>query len=49
MNVPMRPPPDDPRDKALDDWPRTIRYCVAVLAERAPAVLGVLLWFAMGH
>lgn len=46
MNVPAPNFPDDPRDKALDDWPRTLRYCVMALAERAPAVLGVLMWLA---
>jgi hypothetical protein len=46
VNVPACPPPDDPREKALDDWGRTVRLCLIVLAERCPAVLAVLMWLA---
>lgn len=34
------------RKQAIDDWGRTVRLCVIVLAERIPAVLALALWLA---
>lgn len=39
-------PPDDDDRAALASWARTTRYCVIVLARRAPALAAVVAWLA---
>jgi hypothetical protein len=35
------PPPADNDQDAVASWPRTIRYCVIILAERLPALAAI--------
>jgi hypothetical protein len=42
-NVPA--PADNDQDAAAS-WPRTIRYCVIILAERLPALAALAAWLA---
>ena len=37
----------DFRGGALDDWGRTARYCLIVLAERIPAAAVAAVWLAV--
>jgi hypothetical protein len=39
-------PPDDDERGALASWTRTARYCVIVLAKRAPALAAAVAWLA---
>jgi hypothetical protein len=40
------PRPADNDEAAAASWPRTIRYCVILLAERLPAVAALAAWRA---
>jgi hypothetical protein len=38
-------PADDDQD-ATTSWPRTIRYCLIIIAQRLPALAALVAWLA---